>query len=97
MWFLWDGERLCFSHTTSRAKLRNIEHQPWIAFSVNDPAKPHRYLQARAIVEHVDPDPDAAFYQTLQRRYSWPTTGAPNATGRVVIRARPMTYSSQDL
>jgi PPOX class probable F420-dependent enzyme len=98
MWFLWDGDWLCFTHTTSRAKLRNIEHQPWIALSVNDPDKPHRYIQARCLVEHVDPDPGGMFYGTLQRRYSWPpTSSAPDSAGRVVIRARPMVYSTQDL
>jgi PPOX class probable F420-dependent enzyme len=97
MWFLWDGEFLCFSHTTSRAKLRNIEHQPWIAFSVNDPDKPHRYIQARALVASIDPDPDGAFYQMLQRRYSWPASTTPqDSSDRVVIRARPMAYSNQN-
>ncbi len=97
MWFLWDGEWLCFTHTTSRAKLRNIEHQPWIAFSVNDPDKPHRYIQARCVVAHIDADPDGAFYESLQRRYSWPTaTTQQDSSDRVVIRARPMAYSSQN-
>ena len=97
MWFLWDGQWLCFSHTTSRAKRRNIEHQPWIALSVNDPERPHRYMQARCVVEHLDPDPGAEFYRTLQRRYSWPTGTGPDAADRIVIRARPQFYSTQNL
>jgi PPOX class probable F420-dependent enzyme len=97
MWFMWDGELLNFSHTARRAKVRNITNQPWVALSVNDPDKPHRYLQARCIVERIDADADAEFYRSLQRRYSWPTGDAPEAADRVVIRARPKFFSSQDL
>jgi PPOX class probable F420-dependent enzyme len=97
MWFAWDGEFLRFSHTTTRAKVRNIKHQPWVALSVNDPDRPHRYLQARCLVEGIDPDPGAEFYQSLQRRYAWPSATAPDATDRIVIRARPAFFSTQDL
>ena len=58
MWFSWDGELLRFTHTTRRAKLRNIEHNPHVALSVLDPERPYRYLQARGTVERVEPDPD---------------------------------------
>jgi hypothetical protein len=68
-----------------------------VALSVNDPDRPHRYIQARCVVEHVDPDPGAEFYRTLQRRYSWPTGTGPDAADRIVIRARPKFYSTQNL
>jgi PPOX class probable F420-dependent enzyme len=98
MWYAWDGELLRFSHTTRRAKLRNIEHNPHISLSVNDPEKPHRYLQTRAVVVSVDPDLDGAFYRELQQRYNWPgPQAALAAADRVVIAARPIAYSTQDV
>src|SRR5262245_4626984 len=69
MWFSWDGELLRFTHTTRRAKLRNIEREPHIALSVVDPEAPYRYLQAWAIVKSVTPDPTGAFYVELAKRY----------------------------
>jgi PPOX class probable F420-dependent enzyme len=97
MWFHWDGELLRFTHTTRRAKLRNIEHNRYIALSVNDPDHPHRYLQGRARVESVVPDPGGAFYRQLQIRYGWPQDApAPDSTDRVVIAARPVAFSTQD-
>jgi PPOX class probable F420-dependent enzyme len=98
MWFIWDGELLRFTHTTGRAKLRNLENNPYIALSVNDPDRPHRYVQGRARVESVEPDPDGDFYRTLQIRYGWPLDRlAPDSTGRVVIAARPFAYSTQNV
>lgn len=98
MWFVWDGEVLRFSHTTSRSKLRNIEHNPHVSLSVNDPEKPHRYLQSRARVVSVEADPGDVFYRELQQRYGWPTRRtAPDAVGRVVITATPFAYSTQDV
>jgi PPOX class probable F420-dependent enzyme len=97
MWYAWDGELLRFSHTTRRAKLRNIGYNPYVALSVNDPEEPHRYLQTRAVVVSVDPDLDGGFYRELQQRYGWPGTQPLATTDRVVIAARPMAYSTQDV
>jgi PPOX class probable F420-dependent enzyme len=96
MWFSWDGELLRFTHTTRRAKLRNIEHNPHVALSVADPDQPYRYLQARGIVERVEPDPTGAFYVELATRYGREhPSPPPDSPDRVVIVARPFAYSKQ--
>jgi PPOX class probable F420-dependent enzyme len=96
MWFGWDGELLRFTHTTYRTRLRNIEKNPHIALSVVDPDSPYRYLQARAIVEEVVPDPAGAFYVELAARYGQPDPEPPaDAADRVIIVARPFAYSKQ--
>lgn len=96
MWFAWDGELLRFTHTTRRAKLRNVEHNPHVSLSVLDPARPYRYLQARGVVESVTPDPEGAFYVELAKRYGRPDpTPPPDAADRVVIAVRPFAYSKQ--
>jgi PPOX class probable F420-dependent enzyme len=96
MWFSWDGELLRFTHSTRRAKLRNIENNPYVAVSVLDPAQPYRYLQARGVVESVTPDPTGAFYVELGRRYGQTNPAPPpDAVDRVIIAVRPIAYSKQ--
>jgi PPOX class probable F420-dependent enzyme len=94
MWFAWDGELLRFTHTTRRAKLRNIEHNPHVAMSVTDPDEPYRYLQTRGTVEQVEPDPTGAFYVELARRYGREHPAPPpDSPDRVIIVVRPFAYS----
>ena len=37
MWFDWDGELLRFTHTTKRAKFRNLERNPAMSLSIINP------------------------------------------------------------
>jgi hypothetical protein len=94
MWFNWHGEQLCFTHTTRRAKVGNLERTPYLAMSVVDPKNAVRYLQAQAGVESIEPDPGGAFFVTLARRYGWVDPQPPkDVADRVVISARPFAYS----
>ncbi|HEY3716067.1 MAG TPA: PPOX class F420-dependent oxidoreductase [Jatrophihabitantaceae bacterium] len=95
MWYVWDGEVLRFTHTTRRTKLRNIEHNPHVSLSVNDPDQPYRYLQARGTVERIEPDPTGAFYLELAQRYGQDRGAPPDAADRVIIVVRPFAYSKQ--
>src|SRR2546427_8323079 len=36
MWFLWDGEYIKFTHTTTRKKYQNIRRDPRVAVSITD-------------------------------------------------------------
>jgi PPOX class probable F420-dependent enzyme len=96
MWFDWDGELLRFTHTTRRAKLRNIENNPHVALSVLDAERPYQYLQARGVVESVTPDPTGAFYVQLAKRYGQTNPSPPpDSADRVIIAVRPFAYSKQ--
>jgi PPOX class probable F420-dependent enzyme len=96
MWFAWDGAVLRFTHTTRRTKLTNIANTPYVAMSVVDPQNPYRYLQARAAVESIEPDPTGAFYVELSTRYAMPDPKPPaDSADRVIITARPFAYSRQ--
>ena len=96
MWYSWDGEVLKFTHTTGRAKVRNIEHNPHVAISIIDPDQPYRYLQARGKVEGIEPDPTGAFYVELAQRYGRENpTPPPDSSDRVIISVRPFAYSKQ--
>ena len=69
MWFDFDGETLRFTHTTKRAKFRNLQRNPSMSYSVIDPENPFRYLELRGRLIEAIPDPTGAFYVHLGKRY----------------------------
>jgi PPOX class probable F420-dependent enzyme len=95
MWFAWDGERARFSHTRTRQKIRNLEHEPRVSFHLVDPQNPYRTLEVRGRVESIEADPDATFYRSLQQRYGV-ATPVIDAVDRVVITVAPTTFVAVD-
>ncbi|HEX3828190.1 MAG TPA: PPOX class F420-dependent oxidoreductase [Sporichthyaceae bacterium] len=91
MWFAWDGERARFSHTRTRQKIRNLEHEPRVSFHLVDPENSYRTLEVRGRVESIDADPDATFYRSLQQRYGV-VTPVFDAADRVVIVVAPTSF-----
>ncbi len=91
VWFDWDGERISFSQTTGRQKVRNVQREPRVALSIIDPDNPYRYLEVRGVVERIDPDPDKAFIDKMAKKYlgvdAYPW-GQPGDE-RVVVVVRP--------
>jgi PPOX class probable F420-dependent enzyme len=69
MWFEYDGDVIRFTHTTTRAKFRNLQQNPSMAIAVIDPEKPTSYLEVRGKLIEVIPDPEGAFYVRLGQRY----------------------------
>jgi PPOX class probable F420-dependent enzyme len=69
MWFLFDGSTLRFTHTTTRAKYRNLQHNPSMSLMVIDPDEPFRYIELRGSLQEIIPDPTGAFYVVLGKRY----------------------------
>ncbi|VTR77868.1 PPOX class F420-dependent oxidoreductase [Cellulomonas hominis] len=94
MWFVWDGEVLRFTHTSTRQKFRNIQHEPRVALSVADPDDEYRYLEIRGTVESVEQDDaEASFYRSLQERYG-NVYDITDAEVRVIITVRPRTFTA---
>ncbi|MCU1570119.1 MAG: class putative F420-dependent enzyme [Naasia sp.] len=94
MWFQWDGEFLRFTHTTYRRKLRDLEDEPRLAFTIVDPDDTLRYLEVRGEVDRVEEDPTGAFYVVLGKRYGNPEqTPPPDSADRVIIVVRPTFFS----
>jgi len=92
MWFAWDGERIRLTHTKTRQKFRNLQHEPRVALSIADPDDPYRFLEVRGVVEKIeDDDAQASFYRSLQERYGmvFPIT---DASVRVVVTVRPESF-----
>ncbi len=63
-----------------------------MAFSIADPDNQYRFLEVRGTVEKIEDDtPDAAFYQSLQRRYGR-SYAITDAAERVVVTIRPTAF-----
>jgi PPOX class probable F420-dependent enzyme len=69
MWFKYDGETIRFTHTTKRAKYRNLQRNPSMSLAVFDPENEYKYIEVRGKLVEVIPDPTGAFYVVLGKRY----------------------------
>lgn len=88
MWFEYDADAdvIRFTHTTKRAKFRNLAHNPSMSLLVIDPDDPLRFLEVRGALTEVTPDPTGAFYVRLGIRYGEPDTKAPgDIADRVIL------------
>ena len=89
MWFVWDGEHVRFTHTSTRRKFRQLHENPYLAMSVVDPDTPYRYLEVRGEVERIEEDPEGKLYAALSDRYGRGGAPPPDAPSRVVLIVRP--------
>jgi PPOX class probable F420-dependent enzyme len=95
MWFKWDGEGLRFTHTTRRRKLKNLEAEPRLSFTIIDPDDPYRYLEVRGVVDRVEEDPTGSFYVELGKRYgNAEQAPPPDSPDRVVIVVKPTAFGT---
>ena len=86
MWFLYDGETIRFTHTTKRAKYRNLMHNPSMSLAIIDPENPFHYLEVHGRLIEVIPDPEGEFYVVLGKRYGNPAQQPPkDSPDRVVL------------
>jgi PPOX class probable F420-dependent enzyme len=86
MWFEFNGESVRFTHTTFRAKYRNLQHNPSMSLLVTDPDIPQRYLEVRGTLAEVIPDPEGAFFVRLGQRYGTPDQQPPpDRADRVIL------------
>jgi PPOX class probable F420-dependent enzyme len=72
MWFLWDGEYIKFTHTSTRQKYQNIQRDPRVSISITDVDEPFIYAEFRGMVERIDEDPNGAFQGALAEHYGVP-------------------------
>ena len=86
MWFMYDEGELRFSHTSTRAKYRNLLANPRMTVLIVDPENIQRYVELRGRLREAIPDPTGAFHQVLGARYGDKDTPAPgNAADRVIL------------
>lgn len=86
MWYLYDGETIRFTHTTKRAKYRNLMRNPAMSLSILDPSNAFSYVEVRGRLIEVIPDPEGDFYVVLGRRYGNPAQESPpDRADRVIL------------
>ncbi|ANJ26039.1 PPOX class F420-dependent oxidoreductase [Agromyces aureus] len=88
MWFELDAAAgvIRFTHTTKRAKFRNLQANPHMTLEALDPENPLRYVEVRGRLAEVIPDPEGAFYVRLGQRYGNAEQEAPaDKADRVIL------------
>ena len=96
VWIDYDGTHVRFNTARGRVKTRNLERNPTIAMSVQDPENPYRYVQVKGRVtgmteEGADEHIDALAKKYLgQDRYPYRRPGEV----RVTVKVAPDTIQS---
>jgi PPOX class probable F420-dependent enzyme len=96
MWFDYDGETLRFTHTTYRAKYRNLQHNPSMSLAIVDEENAFKYVEVRGKLTEVIPDPTGEFYVHLGKRYGNPDQQPPtDSADRVILVMSIEHYTTQ--
>jgi PPOX class probable F420-dependent enzyme len=91
MWFELDADAgvIRFTHTTKRAKYRNLQHDPHMTLEALDPENPLKYVEVRGRLAETVPDPEGAFYVHLAKRYGATDPEPPADRADRVVLVRP--------
>ncbi|WP_022881892.1 PPOX class F420-dependent oxidoreductase [Gryllotalpicola ginsengisoli] len=96
MWFEFDGEVIRFTHTTKRAKYRNLQHNPSMSLAVINPDDVFNYVEVRGRLIEVVPDPTGEFYVHLAHRYGITDQQPPaDSPDRVILVMSVEHYTTQ--
>jgi PPOX class probable F420-dependent enzyme len=69
VWIDYDDSHIRFNTARGRVKTRNLERNPRVALSVQDPENPYRYVQVRGrVAEMTEKDADAHI-DALAKKY----------------------------
>ncbi|MEZ5239319.1 MAG: PPOX class F420-dependent oxidoreductase [Microthrixaceae bacterium] len=95
VWYSWDGELISISQNTDKQKYRNLQRDPRVSLSIQDPDDPYRYLEVRGEVASIEPDADYGFIHSLANRYmgqDYPYLQPDEE--RLIVRIRPLHTTS---
>lgn len=91
VWVDTDGECVLVNTAAERQKLENLEREPRVAISIQDPDDPYRYLEVRGrVIQTTEEGADQHIDRLAKRylgkdRYPWRAEGER----RVVVRIQP--------
>lgn len=89
VWVDYDGECILINSVKGRQKDLNMERDPRVAISIQDPDDPYRYLQIRGkVVETTEKGADEHIDQQAQR-YLGLEKHPHQAEGRKLFRIQP--------
>ena len=69
VWIDYDGSHVRFNTARGRVKTRNLERNPKVALSIQDPENPYRYLQVRGRVAEMTEKGADEHIDALARKY----------------------------
>ncbi|HET7767329.1 MAG TPA: TIGR03618 family F420-dependent PPOX class oxidoreductase [Chloroflexota bacterium] len=97
MWFDYDAKEGLFIFNTARGRVKDriMKRKPKVAFSVQDPANPYRYIQVRGRV--VSESEEGAYDQIcdLRMKYHGDRNYPKNAgEQRVTYKVQPERYTT---
>jgi PPOX class probable F420-dependent enzyme len=91
VWIDYDGTHIRFNTARGRVKTRNLERNPRVALSVQDPDNPYRYLQVRGRVTEMTEKGADAHIDALAKKYTGQDRYAHRKPGevRVTVKITP--------
>ena len=95
MWFDYDGTHFIFNTARGRVKDRIMKRKPKVAFAVQDPSNPYRYIQVRGRV--VSETEEGAYDQICDLRMKYHgDRNYPKNPGeqRVTYKVAPERYTT---
>lgn len=96
MWFDFDGETLRFTHSSKRAKYRNLQHNPSMSLAIINDENVLNYVEVRGKLIEVVPDPTGAYYVHLAKRYGATDPQPPaDSADRVILVMSIEHYTTQ--
>jgi PPOX class probable F420-dependent enzyme len=96
VWIDYDGTHIRFNTARGRVKTRNLERNPRVALSVQDPDNPYRYLQVRGRVTEMTEKGADAHIDALAKKYTGQDRYAHRKAGevRVTVKITPENIQS---
>jgi PPOX class probable F420-dependent enzyme len=90
IWFNHDDEHILINSAKGRVKDRNMRARPQVAFVIQDPADPYRYLQIRGQVVEITEEGGLEHIKSLAAKYTGkPWRGADPDEIRVIYKILP--------
>jgi PPOX class probable F420-dependent enzyme len=69
VWVDWDGTHVRINTARGRVKDRNLQANPRVALSIQDPENPYRYVQVQGRVAEITTDGADAHIDSLAKKY----------------------------
>jgi PPOX class probable F420-dependent enzyme len=91
VWIDYDGTHIRFNTARGRVKARNLERNPRVALSVQDPDNPYRYVQVKGRVTEMTEKGADAHIDALAKKYTGADRYAHRQPGevRVTVKIAP--------
>ena len=101
VWYLLeDDDTVLINTSQNRVKLRNLQHNPYLALVVMDQHNPYRYVQLRGRVVRTDRERGAADIDRLAIRYTgrpYTYRGGDSPDQRVSVVIQPLRVQAQGI